>query len=659
MARGNTAQKRRNARRAAQKRREAQGVEKAPVLTAAADEASDDTYFAEIAELGAEFAPAPSDDDGDEQDTPNMGPCSECSHAAGQHEGEMNDGACGFDGCSCMSYVTPQDAKDEPDDEHAAEVVTLRQGSWRRVGPEKPGDSPDDAEPDQDVDDDTKKAKAKKSSLDVAINAAMDLAKDEGKTLTFMLSDFVLEDDALTADGEAPIFTGGARWVATLCPEGKATEDGRIFAPGSITWRELPLSLMGMIETQPGHDGAQVCGRIDNAWREAETGLIRGSGEFDSGEYGQMIARMVGDETLRGVSVDIAPIKVEVAKRSDVVDEAGNWIDQVEPLADEESEDAEGPSLLDLLFGDEDMITVVREGVIGAATVCPFPAFADASIEIERSLVASDQSAMLWTVTQQAGWVVTAQKAEFETVESEEQAPLTASAAGIAPLTPPAEWFDDPMLPELTPLSIDEDGRIFGHAAAWGTCHTGIPGTCTTAPTSETDYAYFHLKEVLCEGGERVAVGTITMDAGHAELDLGRAAATDHYDNTAVAAADVRVGEDEFGIWVAGAVRPDLDEMSARRLRGATLSGDWRAVKLSDGSSNRELIALLAVNVPGFPVPRPQALVASGEGGLIVTAQVAAGMHAGQEGLTVLQQRQAEADAMAEEFAELGRSLES
>jgi hypothetical protein len=47
-----------------------------------------------------------------------------------------------------------------------------------------------------------------------------------------------------------------------------------------------------------------------------------------------------------------------------------------------------------------------------------------------------------------------------------------------------------------------------------------------------------------------------------------------------------------------------------RLLRGSTLSGDWRGV---DG--NLELIALLAVNVPGFPVPRTRALVASGDDG--------------------------------------------
>jgi hypothetical protein len=47
------------------------------------------------------------------------------------------------------------------------------------------------------------------------------------------------------------------------------------------------------------------------------------------------------------------------------------------------------------------------------------------------------------------------------------------------------------------------------------------------------------------------------------------------------------------------------------------LSGDWRRI-----GGNLELVAALAVNVPGFPVPRPRGLVASGS----MQSLVAAGM---------------------------------
>jgi hypothetical protein len=55
-----------------------------------------------------------------------------------------------------------------------------------------------------------------------------------------------------------------------------------------------------------------------------------------------------------------------------------------------------------------------------------------------------------------------------------------------------------------------------------------------------------------------------------------------------------------------------------RELRGAALSGDWRSI-----SGALELLGLLAVNVPGFPVPR--ALAASGDDGQPL-ALVAAGI---------------------------------
>jgi hypothetical protein len=91
-----------------------------------------------------------------------------------------------------------------------------------------------------------------------------------------------------------------------------------------------------------------------------------------------------------------------------------------------------------------------------------------------------------------------------------------------------------------------------------------------------------------------------------------------HYEHTGRAIADVNAGEDAYGIWVAGALRPGATDDQVRALRGAPLSGDWRKI----GSSGLELVAALAVNVPGFPIPRPQGLAAGGA----MQALVAAGM---------------------------------
>lgn len=177
---------------------------------------------------------------------------------------------------------------------------------------------------------------------------------------------------------------------------------------------------------------------------------------------------------------------------------------------------------------------------------------------------------------------------------------LTAAANPRARL----DWFTDPALPGPTPLHVTDEGRIYGHLATWGTCHIGFDGACVTPPRTASGYGYFHTGAVRVEG-EDVAVGHITLGTGHADLAASLSDTVRHYDDTGTCVADVTVGEDDYGIWVSGAVRPGAD---VDAVRAAALSGDWRNV-----GGNLELVAALAVNVPGFPIPRVAARVASGE----------------------------------------------
>src|SRR3546814_3252208 len=89
---------------------------------------------------------------------------------------------------------------------------------------------------------------------------------------------------------------------------------------------------------------------------------------------------------------------------------------------------------------------------------------------------------------------------------------------------------------------------------------------------------------------------------------MGALPAISHYDNTGTTVAYVTVGEDKHGIWVAGTLRADATPEQVRALRAAPMSGDWRKV-----GAGMELVAVLGVNVPGFPIPRPRALVAAGQ----------------------------------------------
>jgi hypothetical protein len=193
-----------------------------------------------------------------------------------------------------------------------------------------------------------------------------------------------------------------------------------------------------------------------------------------------------------------------------------------------------------------------------------------------------------------------------------------------APLVRPRAWFHVPEPDMPTPLTIAESGQVFGHAALWDSCHTGFAARCIRPEPSRSNYGHFHLGAVATEEGDEVSVGQITLDTGHMTTAPGTplASVRRHYDDTGTAVADVRAVNGRFGPWVCGALRaiPDAD---ARKLRAAKLSGDWRKI---DG--RLDLIGLLAVNVPGFPVPRPQAaLVASAVGDEEeVVALVAAGI---------------------------------
>ena len=196
-------------------------------------------------------------------------------------------------------------------------------------------------------------------------------------------------------------------------------------------------------------------------------------------------------------------------------------------------------------------------------------------------------------------------------LEAQVQDAVTAAAVW----QPPAEWFADPKLSLPTPITIADDGRIYGHAAQWGSCHIGQEGACIQPPR-ESEHPYYRTGEVVCSDGSRVAVGQITVGTSHAPLHLGASPAAEHYDNTGAAVADVAVGNDQHGIWVAGCVRPGADPLRVYELQAAgQVSGDWRRI-----GGQLRLVGLLAVNVPGFPVPKMRARVASGQPQALVAA---------------------------------------
>ncbi|MBT2265912.1 hypothetical protein [Rhodococcus erythropolis] len=191
--------------------------------------------------------------------------------------------------------------------------------------------------------------------------------------------------------------------------------------------------------------------------------------------------------------------------------------------------------------------------------------------------------------------------------------PVTASLVASSVVYDTAD-FTMPEPDELTALTVTDDGRVYGHLAQADSCHIGFADVCVSPPTSATGYAYFHQGEISTTDGP-LPVGKLTLGTGHAGMRQAARAAAEHYDNTGTAVAVVRCTDGLWGPWLSGRILPGIDDDRIDELRRSGVSGDWRSIQR--GSNKLELVAVLAVNVPGFPVPRTRALAASGMRSLI------------------------------------------
>jgi hypothetical protein len=373
---------------------------------------------------------------------------------------------------------------------------------------------------------------------------------------------------------------GAKFYIPLLIPEGMESGDGRKFKKGSITWRDLPLPLLWQIKTADGHDGSVVVGRIDTIER-VEDGLGHAYGVFDTGAYGREAERLVRNGFIRGISADM---------------------DQFEATEEKEDVSPENSEKDDKHVGKK-KITINKARVM-AATIVPKPAFQECSITlIENGLPTTQEGTMI----PDGIYVDDVDAADAEALVA------CGMVAGAIPVVPPREWFDNPRLKKATPLTVDDDGRVYGHIASWDTNHIGL-AYGTKPPRSRSNYAYFHTGVCRTDDGSDVPVGQLTLAGGHASLEASAMEAVKHYDDTGSAIADVHAGEDAYGIWVSGALRPAAQPEQIRALRASAPSGDWRPIR-----GGLELVAVCQVNVPGFPIAR--ARVASGA----VMALVAAG----------------------------------
>lgn len=359
----------------------------------------------------------------------------------------------------------------------------------------------------------------------------------------------------LTADASGDALEG------VIAFEGVTTGDGRRIEPGALTWDEGPWPLVFDRE-EMDHSGATI-GTINSIRRVGKE--VRASAALSDSEDPDTAllvtrARELLEEGAVGVSVSLDDVE-QVAVGSD-----GKEIDP-------ESEEA---------WNDPDVVWVTKAGRIRSVAIVDEAALSDAKLGLVASLRAVRNE---WFSDPKFGNGILNPK----------------DAGGDERLV-----WQEPERPEEEgqfgcPLTITDDGRIFGHAALWGRCHVGYPGTCVRPPKEHAAYRGFLTGERV----KGVPTGPLVMKTRHAPVHLEAGAATIHYEHTGYAPADVTLGPDAYGIWVSGALRSDATEQEIEILRASALSGDWRPI----GGRHR-LVGVLAVNAPGFRVAR--ALAASG-----------------------------------------------
>jgi hypothetical protein len=402
--------------------------------------------------------------------------------------------------------------------------------------------------------------------------------------------------------------------IPAVVLEGWNTTDGgtdvRYIEPGSLGRLDMPQTIMAMIRNPDGgfsgHDAAIAAGRIDTMERfDASAMINRETGEpFGEGVWGwratgflvphddqpgsAVTADYVRDQVLRGVSADLREVDGEV----------------------------------DVLELDEDgyperVRMRVTQGVIGQCTITPAGAFPSAYIILDEGQ-GTDATAPPSTEA------VPVEPAGLRVITSSgRRRRALVAAGGIAPAQPPREWFQ--RVEQLNPsrhvyLGRRADGtptgQVWGYLAQFGVPHAGILDREVLAPRlGPNGYRTFTSQGVVYTAeGEEVPTGILTFGGGHANENLGVIPALAHYDNAGTAYADVTVGEDEFGVWFAGAMRPELSRDQVETFGRHPLSGDWRA---NEGDDQVRLVAALSVNTPGFPIGARSHIAASGVRSLV------------------------------------------
>jgi hypothetical protein len=398
-------------------------------------------------------------------------------------------------------------------------------------------------------------------------------------TLTTNTTDFM---PSRTSDAFARPFTT-LMWV-----EGRWTGDGRLVLPDAITWDGLlpmPLTV--------DHDGIEeVVGRVDTIERQpgatADERFIVGKGMYDLGgppeDLAHQVERLIEAKYARGVSMEL-----------DAMTEGG-----IDPDTAPE----------DMPPGSGGWVTVVETARVRALSVVTTAAFAEAHITFDDTIEPVEVPAIEGPEA--------IPSSELPEPEMPEDIIIVAAGHTITlPQVPPAEWFQEPDVIDGG-LTVTDEGRVYGWLAPANVPYSGIQGNFSV-PMGNVNYSRWQNRVTVVDDGTRVMTGNITMGCGHGDTtSTNHQAVRDHYDNSCSLFARVAAGENQHGVWIAGALYPGVTGEQVARAMGLQCSGHW--IPSTAPGYSYDLEAALLVPVPGFNAARRAPSVTMRDGALAASA---------------------------------------
>lgn len=396
-------------------------------------------------------------------------------------------------------------------------------------------------------------------------------------------SDRSMDHEKAVAAAVAIMENPGKPVEGIIAVEGTPSGDGRMLANGSVEWDDAVLPVPLIWDRMEGDHSGMTVGAIAEVWRDGNDIWGRGwlsASEDEETQKAVVRVEELFEEGAVGNSVALDHVDLELRVKKTAI--TGEGPDLPEDPNDLE-EDENGYATLGRMMADDALEVTTRGRLRHVAIVDTAALTGEAASKVKLRLIKPDEDEVIAVAASGSLRIV-----EFETDTEAFNDPQFG-----APGNDDRLLFDPHSNRWSVPVTVLDDGRVFGHIAPWGICLRGRPDRCITPPNADLDG--FMRNRAPLAGGKRT--GTIVIGGSHSATGIGAAEATRHYDKTGRAVADVSVGMDAYGIWFAGRLRPGASDEDIYAFKSSDVSGHWEVGK----DNQMTLCGLPAVNVGGFP----------------------------------------------------------